>query len=174
MKQFLLLFCVCCLTGKLSAQQSKSLFELISFKKYSIPGMAPTAVIEWGGKETDISRSAGSPSYFIFLKATDPITFSIKKIWIAQKSYGVIAERMNKLPYVLEDGKQKDTLIADKPGTYWQLKIQTIDTLPASVNKSLAALIKSNELVLSVQLKSGIQYRYTNKRIRQLVAERRQ
>ena len=156
------------------SQKKNPTIQIKAHQRSFISGVAPTATIEIGQKEKNQQNITNNPEYFIYLIANKIPHLKIDRIWINQQLYISSLNKLSNHPVVLQNGKQSDTLVKYTQDDIWQIKINGKDTTRVKLTKDIAALIKSNELVLLVNDLSGNLYTRTVKNIHNLEAERGQ
>lgn len=174
MKKIPLFLVLAAITSAVFSQKSASLLRLKSYQRSYISGVAPSATIEIGGKETIPNSVATAPEYFIYLIAYKVPYLKIERVWIKQQLYLASIEKVTHLPVVLQDGKKKDTLVKYTDELVWQIKIIGKDSSAIKPQKDIANQVKANELVIRLNDPAGHVYTRTNKHISILDAVRGQ
>lgn len=156
------------------AQKSSRTLRIKAFQRSYISGVAPTPVVEIGGKETSASSSAHEPTYFIYLMAHKLPYLKIERIWIKNQLYTATINKVNKKPVVLVTGKIRDTLVKCTDEMVWQIKITGKDHTGINPKKDIEDQVKDNELVIRLNDQAGHLFTRTLKQIPFLEAERGQ
>jgi hypothetical protein len=174
MKKIALLISLSMIVCAVFSQKNLPSLKLRSYQRGYISGVAPTATIELGGKETAAPAAKYNPEYFIYLIAYKVPYLKIERVWIKQQLYLASIDRVTKLPIVLQEGKKKDTLVKYTDELVWQIKILGKDTTGLKPKKDIATQVKANELVIRLNDPSGHVYTRTSKHINMLEATRGQ
>jgi hypothetical protein len=128
--------------------------RLRAYERVFINGVAPSPVMELGGKETKVQVIPTKPVYYIFLIANKVPYIKIERVWIKQQLYTRVANK----PVLIENGKQKDTLVKYTDEAVWQITIKDKVTNGTKPKKDIADKVAANELVLRLNDKSGAVY----------------
>jgi hypothetical protein len=174
MKPTLLFIQLMMIATAVFSQKNPPSLKLRSYQRGYISGVAPTATIELGGKETAATSVKNNPEYFIYLIAYKVPYLKIERVWIKQQLYLASIDQVTKLPIVLQEGKKKDTLVKYTDELVWQIKILGKDTTGIKPKKDIATQVKANELVIRLNDPAGHIYTRTRKHINILEASRGQ
>jgi hypothetical protein len=156
------------------SQKNPPSLKLRSYQRGYISGVAPTATIELGGKETAAAAVSNTPEYLIYLVAYKVPYLKIERIWIKQQLYLATIDKVTNLPIVIQEGKKKDTLVKYTDEMVWQIKIIGKDSKGIKPNKDIEKQVKANELVIRLNDPSGHIYTRITKHIQILEAVRGQ
>ncbi|MEY2903698.1 MAG: hypothetical protein RLY89_2804 [Bacteroidota bacterium] len=132
--------------------------RLRAYERVFINGVAPSPVMELGGKETKVQVIPTKPVYYIFLIANKVPYIKIERVWIKQQLYTATITRVANKPVLIENGKQKDTLVKYTDEAVWQITIKDKVTNGTKPKKDIADKVAANELVLRLNDKSGAVY----------------
>ncbi len=150
-----------CLTllanGQTNTPTSPSL-RLKAYERVFIDGVAPSPVIEVGGKETKVQLIPTKPVYYIYLIANKVPYIKIERIWIKQQLYTATITKVTSKPVLIESGKQTDTLVRYTDEAVWQITIKDKVTNGTKPKKDIANKVATNELVLRLNDKNGYVY----------------
>lgn len=161
----------CCISLLPSAQTT---FRLNAFERSYIDGMAPTPAIEIGGKEIPSQPTSRQPEYFIYLLNKKHASFTIASVWIKKQWYPASIKKLGYGPVLIDNiTMKKDTLIANREGYVWQIKI-TGKSKKAIAKKDLSKLVNENELVIKLHDRQGRHLIRSVKTITRLEPERGQ
>jgi hypothetical protein len=152
----------------LSAVAQKASLGLKAFQRYHISGLPPTPVIEVGGKETEVKPTPSEPEYFIYLIDFKMPLLKIESLWIKRHLYQAAISKVSCKPVLLDNGIQKDTLVADTGQEVWQIKITGKTKKHSTPAKIISTRVAENELVLRLYDKQGRYYTRFVKNISQL------
>lgn len=172
MKRTVLVLILFFSVGLLAAQ--KNSLRLIAFQRNYISGVAPTPVIEIGGKEISVRASTPEPEYFIYLLSKKLSSLKIESVWIKKHLYPASMVNVPCKPVLLTNGlRQKDTLVGYTDEDVWQIKItgKAKNTKP---KKDIAALLRENELVVKIADKQSRYYTRSVRYITKLEPDRGQ
>ena len=172
-KSVLLILTVFCFVTVFSQKTTPSL-RVKAYQRSYLSGVAPTTIVEIGGKETASAAVVHDPEYFIYLIANKVPYLKIERVWIKKQLYLASIEKINEKPVVIVDGKKKDTLIKYTDEMVWQIKIVRKDSTGIKPKKDIADQVKANELVIRLNDKSGNVFTRTVKNIAVLEAQRGQ
>jgi hypothetical protein len=132
--------------------------RLRAYERVFINGVAPSPVMEVGGKETKVQVIPTKPVYYIYLIANKVPYIKIERVWIKQQLYTATITRVVTKPVLIENGKQKDTLVKYTDEAVWQITIKDKVTNGTKPKKDIADKVAANELVLRLNDKSGAVY----------------
>lgn len=132
--------------------------RLRAYERVFISGVAPSPVIEVGGKETKVQVVPTKPVYYIYLIANKVPYIKIERVWIKQQLYTATINRVATKPVLIENGKQKDTLVKYTDEAVWQITIKDLVTNGTKPKKDIADKVAANELVLRLNDKNGAVY----------------
>ncbi|OYY21936.1 MAG: hypothetical protein B7Y69_08225 [Sphingobacteriia bacterium 35-40-8] len=133
--------------------------RLKAYERVFVSGVAPSPVIEVGGKETKVQVIPTKPVYYIYLIANKVPYIKIERIWIKQQLYTATITKVASKPVLIENGKQKDTLVRYTDEAVWQISIKDKVTNAATKSKKdIANKVAANELVLRLNDKNGCVY----------------
>jgi hypothetical protein len=156
------------------AQKTSPSLRLKAYQRSYISGVAPTPVVEVGGKETSIATKSQEPTYYIYLLANKVPYLKIERVWIKNQLYLATITKINQKPVVLDNGKRKDTLVKYTDEMVWQVKITGKDHTGITPKKDIDDQVKANELVLRLVDQNDHVFTRTAKHITVLEAERGQ
>ena len=143
------------------------------FERKSISGVATTHIISIGGKETIEQPNNASPSYFIYLIASNYLQVSIEQIWIKQTCFSAKLLPLNTHTIVLKNSTDSTTISAAKNTSLWQLQVIGKSTKTTNQQK-LQRLISKNNLVVLLKDTKGRRYTRVIPQIIELEPERLQ
>lgn len=152
----------------------KPSLRLQAFQRYYISGMAPTPVMEVGGKEIMPQGNVKEPQYFIYLISDKLPSLQIKTVGIKHHLYQATIHKIDCKPVVITSTVQKDTLVRYTDDDVWQINITGKAKNNNTPKKDIAALLAENELVIKLQDKQGKYYIRTVRHITTLESERGQ
>jgi len=132
--------------------------RLRAYERVFINGVAPSQVIEVGGKEAKVQMIPNKPLYYIYLIANKVPYIKIERVWVKQQLYTASIKRVATKPVLIENGKQKDTLVKYTDEAVWQVTIKDKVTNGTKPKKDIADKVAANELVLRLNDKSGAVY----------------
>jgi hypothetical protein len=132
--------------------------RLRAYERVFINGVAPSPVMEVGGKETKVKVIPTKPVYYIYLIANKVPYIKIERVWIKQQLYTATITRVVTKPVLIENGKQKDTLVKYTDEAVWQITIKDKVTNGTKPKKDIADKVAANELVLRLNDKTGAVY----------------
>lgn len=132
--------------------------RLRAYERVFINGVAPSPVMEVGGKEAKVQIIPTKPVYYIYLIANKVPYIKIERVWVKQQLYTATISRVATKPVLIENGKQKDTLIKYTDEAVWQVSIKNKVTKGSKPKKDIADKVAANELVLRLNDKSGAVY----------------
>lgn len=132
--------------------------RLRAYERVFINGVAPSQVIEVGGKEAKVQMIPNKPLYYIYLIANKVPYIKIERIWVKQQLYTASITRVTTKPVLIENGKQKDTLVKYTDEAVWQITIKDKVTNGTKPKKDIADKVAANELVLRLNDKTGAVY----------------
>lgn len=132
--------------------------RLRAYERVFINGVAPSPVMEVGGKETKVNVIPTKPVYYIYLIAHKVPYIKIERVWIKQQLYTATISRVASKPVLIENGKQKDTLVKYTDEAVWQVTIKDKVTNGTKPKKDIANKVAANELVLRLNDKNGAVY----------------
>jgi hypothetical protein len=132
--------------------------RLRAYERVFINGVAPSPVIEVGGKEAKVQVIPTKPVYYIYLIANKVPYIKIERVWIKQQLYKATITRVPAKPVLIENGKQKDTLVKYTDEAVWQVQILDKVTNGTKPKKDIADKVAANELVLRLNDKKGYVY----------------
>jgi hypothetical protein len=155
-------------------QKRSASLRLKAYQRSYISGVAPTPIVEIGGKETATTTLASEPEYFIYLLANKVPYLKIERVWIRNQLYIASIDKINKKPVVIAGFKKKDTLIKYTDEMVWQIKLIRKDTTGIKPKKDIANQVRANELVIRLNDKAGTVFTRTVKQIPVLEAVRGQ
>lgn len=156
------------------AQKPSSSLRLKAYQRSYISGVAPTPVVELGGKETTSKTVAAEPEYLIYLLAFKVPYLKIERVWIKNQLYTASINKVITKPVVIANGNKKDTLIKYTDETVWQVKITGKDKTGIKPKKDIEDQVKANELVLRLLDQNDRVFTRTAKQITVLEAVRGQ
>ena len=142
--------------------------RLKAYERVFINGVAPSPVMEVGGKETKVKVIPTKPVYYIYLIANKVPYIKIERVWIKQQLYTATITRVPTKPVLIENGKQKDTLVKYTDEAVWQVNIKDLVTNGTKPKKDIADKVAANELVLRLNDKNGYVYTRVAKTITKL------
>jgi hypothetical protein len=132
--------------------------RLRAYERVFINGVAPSPVMEVGGKETKVQVIPTKPVYYIYLIANKVPYIKIERVWVKQQLYTATITRVTTKPVLIENGKQKDTLVKYTDEAVWQITLKDKVTNGTKPKKDIADKVAANELVLRLNDKSGAVY----------------
>ena len=142
--------------------------KLRAYERTFIPGVALSPEIEVGGKETTVKIIPTKPVFYIYLLANKLPNIKIEQIWIRQESYTATITRVPSKSVLIENGKQKDTLVKYTNEAVWQINIKDKVSNGPKPKKDIADKVAANELVLLLNDKKGFTYTRVLKNITKL------
>jgi len=160
------LFC----QGQTNTPTTPSL-RLRAYERIFINGVAPSPVIEVGGKETKVQVIPTKPVYYIYLIANKVPYIKIERVWIKQQLYTATITKVGIKPVLIENGKHMDTLVKYTDEAVWQISIKDRVTNGTKPKKDIADKVAANELVLRLNDKNGYVYTRAIKTITKLEPE---
>lgn len=143
--------------GQTNTSTTPSL-RLRAYERVFINGVAPSPVMEVGGKEAKVQIIPTKPVYYIYLIANKVPYIKIERVWIKQQLYTATITRVVSKPVLIANGKQKDTLVKYTDEAVWQISIKDKVTNGTKPKKNIADKVAANELVLRLNDKSGAVY----------------
>ena len=144
-----------------------------AFERNSISGVAPTPIINIGGKESIEPTNNTNPSYFFYLIASNYLHVSIEQVWIKQTCFKAKLLSLKSPTIILKNSTDSTTISATKNTSLWQL--QVLEKLTKIVpHQKLQALISKNNLVVLLKDTKGRRYTRIIPQIIELEAERLQ
>lgn len=154
--------------GIAHAQSSSPSLRIKAYQRVTISGVAPSAEIKVGGKETPVKITPTKPVYYIYLIANKVPYIKLERVWINQELYTATINRVPSKPVLLVNGKQTDTLVRYTDEAVWQISIKDKDNTGIKPKKDIADKVAANELVLRLNDKNGTVYTRTVKSITKL------
>lgn len=174
MRRIALLLLMACSINSAYAQKTSPSLKLKSYQRGYISGVAPTPIVEIGGKQTEAASATREPEYFIYLIANKVPYLKIERIWIRQQLYLATINLVSTKPVIVKNGIMADTLIRYTDEAVYQIKITGKDSTGIKPKKDIAHEVKANEMVLRLTDKNGKVFTRTAKHISILEAERGQ
>lgn len=153
--------------GQTNSSTTPSL-KVKAYERIFIKGVAPSPVIEVGGKETKVQVTPTKPVYYIYLIANKVPYIKVERVWLKQQLYTASITRVPSKPVLIDNGKQKDTLVKYTDEAVWQISIKDLVTNGTKPKKDIAAQVAANELVLRLNDKKGAVYTRAVKTITKL------
>jgi len=144
-----------------------------AFERNSISGVAPSPIINIGGKESNAPSINTNPSYFFYLIAANYLQVSIEQIWIKQTCFSAKLTPLKKQTILLKNSNDSTTISATKNTSLWQIQVLGKSTKIVNQQK-LLALISKNNLVVLLKDTKGRRYTRLIPQIIELEAERLQ
>ena len=145
-----------------------------AFQRYFISGVAPSTILEMGGKETSTASGKQEPEYFIYLIAYKIRDLSIGSLWINHHPYEAVIRNISCKPVIIPNSIGNDTLLPYTDEAIWQVSITGRGKEGVKTTKALKALMANQQLVLKLVDKQGRNYTRTVKKITQIESERGQ
>lgn len=156
------------------AQKNAPSLHLKAYQRSYISGVAPTATVELGGKQTEAASTAHEPEYFIYLIAHKVPVGKIESLWIKQQLYFGNIDLITEKTVVVKNGHKADTLVGYTDWAIYQIKITGKDNKGIKPKKAIAARVTANEMVLRLVDTTGKVFTRTASHIGVLEAERGQ